>query len=51
VQFQAIGSRLEEIIHKERVNAENMVKLPTDELSKKQLRVSDDLEDFLDECE
>lgn len=47
--MQAVGSRLEELMQKDKINAENMVRLPSDELTRKQLRISDDLEDFLDE--
>lgn len=36
-------------MQREQINAESMVRLPNDELARKQLRVSDDLEDFLDE--
>lgn len=44
-----LGKNLERIMDKETLCAEDLVTMPTSEAKRRQLRIDDDLEDFLDE--
>jgi hypothetical protein len=46
---EEVGKRLEQLLEADKMTAEKLVSLPHSELKRRQLRINDDLEDFLDE--
>lgn len=46
---EEVGKRLEQLLEADKITAEKLVSMPHSEQKRRQLRISDDLEDFLDE--
>jgi hypothetical protein len=46
---QALGSRLEEMVHEDKQHVANIVSMVTEECRQKELLMEDEEEDFLDE--
>uniref|UniRef100_A0A914WE92 Protein unc-80 homolog n=1 Tax=Plectus sambesii TaxID=2011161 RepID=A0A914WE92_9BILA len=47
---EEVGKRLEQLLEADKITAEKLVAMPHSEQRRRQLRISDDLEDFLDEA-
>ena len=47
--LEAIGARLEEMMHEDKQNVANIVSMVTEECRQKELLIEDEEEDFLDE--
>jgi hypothetical protein len=47
--IQALGARLEEMVHEDKQHVANIVSMVTEECQQKELLMEDEEEDFLDE--